>query len=169
MATTGTIIQVIGSTFDARFPEEDLPEIYNAVTCEIEIKGERTTLVGEVAKHLGGGQVRCVALASTDGMRRGDPCADTGSPVKVPVGEAVLGRVFNLLGEPIVERGPIKAEKYRSIHRDPPVSAHASPRRRPSVDARATQRTCPPPRCLATSPTSVVVSPLMSISHLTAL
>ena len=128
MATTGTIIQVIGSTFDARFPEEDLPEIYNAVTCEIEIKGEKTTLVGEVAKHLGGGQVRCVALASTDGMRRGDPCTDTGSPVKVPVGEAVLGRVFNLLGEPIDERGPVKAEKYRSIHRDPPDFVDLNPK-----------------------------------------
>ena len=128
MATTGTIIQVIGSTFDARFPEEDLPEIYNAVTCEIEIKGEKTTLVGEVAKHLGGGQVRCVALASTDGMRRGDPCTDTGSPVKVPVGEVVLGRVFNLLGEPIDERGPVKAEKYRSIHRDPPDFVDLNPK-----------------------------------------
>ncbi len=128
MATTGTIIQVIGSTFDARFPEEDLPEIYNAVTCEIEIKGEKTTLVGEVAKHLGGGQVRCVALASTDGLRRGDPCTDTGSPVKVPVGEVVLGRVFNLLGEPIDERGPVKAEKYRSIHRDPPDFVDLNPK-----------------------------------------
>jgi len=128
MATTGTIIQIIGSTFDARFPEEDLPAIYNALTCEIEIKGEKTTLVGEVAKHLGGGQVRCVALASTDGMRRGDPCTDTGSPVKVPVGEAVLGRVFNLLGEPIDERGPVKAEKYRSIHRDPPDFVDLNPK-----------------------------------------
>jgi len=128
MATTGTIIQVIGSTFDARFPEEDLPAIYNALTCEIEIKGEKTTLVGEVAKHLGGGQVRCVALASTDGLRRGDPCTDTGSPVKVPVGEAVLGRVFNLLGEPIDERGPVKAEKYRSIHREPPDFVDLNPK-----------------------------------------
>ncbi|MCH8316032.1 MAG: hypothetical protein IIA64_08675 [Planctomycetes bacterium] len=67
MATTGTIIQVIGSTFDAQFPEEDLPEIYNAVKCEIDIRGDKTTLVGEVAKHLGGGQIRCIALAGTDG------------------------------------------------------------------------------------------------------
>ena len=86
MASTGTIIQVIGSTFDAQFPEDALPQIYNAVKSEIELKGQKSLLVGEVAKHLGGGQVRCVALASTDGLRRGDTCQDTGSPVKVPVG-----------------------------------------------------------------------------------
>ena len=72
MATTGTIAQVIGSTFDAQFPITDLPEIYNAVHVAFEISGEKKTLVGEVAKHLGGGVVRCVALASTDGVRRGD-------------------------------------------------------------------------------------------------
>ncbi|MHC4826802.1 MAG: F0F1 ATP synthase subunit beta, partial [Planctomycetota bacterium] len=71
MAGTGSIIQVIGSTFDAQFPEEDLPDIYNAVKCEVEVMGETVPLTGEVAKHLGGGQVRCVALASTDGLRRG--------------------------------------------------------------------------------------------------
>ena len=101
MASAGTITQVIGSTFDAKFPESDLPEINNAVTIDLEVAGQKSRLVGEVAKHLGGGVVRCVALASTDGLRRGDRCTDTGSPVKVPVGEAVLGRVFNLLGEPI--------------------------------------------------------------------
>ena len=72
MASTGSVIQVVGSTFDAQVPEDDLPDIYNAVTCQIDFRGESLTLVGEVAKHLGGGQVRCVALASTDGMRRGD-------------------------------------------------------------------------------------------------
>ena len=65
MASTGSIIQVIGSTFDAQFPEEDLPDIYNAVKCEVEVRGQKVPLTGEVAKHLGGGQVRCVALAST--------------------------------------------------------------------------------------------------------
>ncbi len=128
MATTGTIIQVIGSTFDAKFPEDDLPEIYNAVRCEIEIKGQKTTLVGEVAKHLGGGQVRCVALASTDGLRRGDHCTDSGGPVKVPVGEAVLGRVFNLLGEPVDEKGPIKATATRPIHHEPPKFTDLNPK-----------------------------------------
>jgi F-type H+-transporting ATPase subunit beta len=128
MATTGTVIQVIGSTFDAQFPEDDLPEIYNAVKCEIEIRGEKTTLVGEVNKHLGGGQVRCVALASTDGLRRGQPCVDTGSAVKVPVGEPVLGRVFNLLGEPVDGKGPVKATKYSPIHQEPPKFVDLNPK-----------------------------------------
>jgi len=101
MATTGKVIQVIGSTFDAQFPEDQIPEIYNAVKVDFDFRGQKSTLVGEVAKHLGGGMVRCVALASTDGVRRGDSCADTGSSVRVPVGEGVLGRVFNLLGEPV--------------------------------------------------------------------
>ena len=104
MASTGTVIQVIGSTFDVQFPEGGLPDIYNALTCELEVDGVTSTLYGEVSKHLGGGQVRCVALGSTDGLRRGHPCADTGDSLSVPVGDGVLGRVFNLLGEPIDER-----------------------------------------------------------------
>ena len=128
MATSGTIIQVIGSTFDAQFPEEDLPEIYNAVKCEIDIRGDKTTLVGEVAKHLGGGQIRCIALGGTDGLRRGDDCVDTGGPVTVPVGEAVLGRVFNLFGEPIDEKGPVNATQRRPIHREPPKFTELNPK-----------------------------------------
>ncbi len=128
MASTGTIIQVIGSTFDAQFPDGDLPGIYNAVKCEIDLLGEKITLVGEVAKHLGGGQIRCVALASTDGLRRGDACVDTGGPVKVPVGEETLGRVFDLLGKPIDEKGPVTATAMRPIHRDPPEFAELNPK-----------------------------------------
>jgi F-type H+-transporting ATPase subunit beta len=128
MASTGSIIQVIGSTFDAQFPEEDLPDIYNAVKCEVEVMGEKVPLRGEVAKHLGGGQVRCVALASTDGLRRGDPCQDTGGPVKVPVGEVTLGRVFNLLGEPIDEKGPVNATAWRPIHHEPPEFVELNPK-----------------------------------------
>jgi F-type H+-transporting ATPase subunit beta len=128
MPATGTIIQVIGSTFDAQFPEEALPEIYNAVRCEFQTGGERRHLVGEVAKHLGGGQIRCVALASTDGLCRGDPCTDVGGPVKVPVGRAVLGRVFNLLGEPIDELGPIGEAPWRPIHHDPPTFVELNPK-----------------------------------------
>ncbi|MFO0828239.1 MAG: F0F1 ATP synthase subunit beta [Phycisphaerales bacterium] len=128
MPATGTISQVIGSTFDAQFPEDALPEIYNAVTIDFEVRGQTTRLVGEVARHLGGGQVRCVALASTDGLKRGDSCVDTGAPVSVPVGERVLGRVFNLLGEPVDERGPVDVKKRSPIHRSAPKFVELNPK-----------------------------------------
>ena len=128
MASTGTITQVIGSTFDARFPEDDLPEIYSA----LEVKEDRDTdsidLVGEVQQHLGGGQVRAVALGSTDGVSRGMSVQDTGSPVRVPVGEAVLGRVFNLLGKPIDKLGDVNATDFRAIHCEPPEFTELNPK-----------------------------------------
>ncbi|MFO0874240.1 MAG: F0F1 ATP synthase subunit beta [Phycisphaerales bacterium] len=126
--TVGKVTQVIGSTFDAQFPEDRIPEIYNAVTCSFEVRGEKVKLVGEVAKHLGDGVVRCIALASTDGLKRHDDCVDTGSPVRVPVGEAVLGRVFNLLGEPVDERGAVKATTTAPIHREPPKFVDLNPK-----------------------------------------
>jgi F-type H+-transporting ATPase subunit beta len=116
----GHVTQVIGSTFDVEYPEDHLPAIYNAVTISSEHKGISLRLTGEVQQHLGGGRVRCVALGSTDGMIRGQECLDTGSPVKVPVGKETLGRVFNLVGEPVDGRGPVNAKEYRSIHQDPP-------------------------------------------------
>ncbi len=127
MATSGEIIQVIGSTFDAQFPADSMPEIYNAVQVELENAGEKVKLVGEVSKHLGGGRVRCVALGSTDGLRRGQTCEDTGAPVKVPVGEGVLGRVFNLFGDPVDERGEVEANTYMPIHTAPPSIANLNP------------------------------------------
>jgi len=117
---TGHVVQVIGATFDARFPEGHLPAIYNAICVEGENKGVKVDLVGEVQQHLGGGHVRCVALGGTDGVVRGMECVDTGGAVKVPVGKATLGRVFNLLGQPIDGRGEVKAEEYWPIHRDAP-------------------------------------------------
>ncbi len=119
----GRVTQVIGSTFDVEFPEESLPAIYNAVKIDADVKGTKLQLTGEVQQHLGGGRVRCVALASTDGMVRGMEAVDTGGPVSVPVGEATLGRVFNLLGDPIDNRGPVNAKERWPIHRDaPPVT-----------------------------------------------
>ena len=94
---SGRVVQVIGATLDAEFPEDDLPEIYNA----LEIKVGDIDLVSEVQQHLGGNRVRAVALGSTDGVVRNMEIVDTGSPIKVPVGEEVLGRVFNLLGKPV--------------------------------------------------------------------
>jgi F-type H+-transporting ATPase subunit beta len=120
MANIGKITQVIGSTFDAEFPETSMPAIYNAVTVEISSGGGKHTLVGEISKHLGGGRVRCVALGSTEGLRRGSDCVDTGAPVSVPVGEQTLGRVFNVLGKAIDGRGEVKADKTRAIHQPAP-------------------------------------------------
>jgi F-type H+-transporting ATPase subunit beta len=128
MASVGKITQVIGSTFDAEFPEDDLPQIYNAVECQVQRADGLQRLVGEVQQHLGGSQVRCVALGSTDGMVRGQDATDTGSPVTVPVGDATLGRVFNLLGEPIDNRGPVAATERRSIHQPPPPFDQLEPK-----------------------------------------
>src|SRR5580658_9008799 len=116
----GKIIQVIGSTFDCELGEGHLPEIYNACRIESEYKGVTIKLTGEVQQHLGGNRVRCVALGSTDGLVRGMKVTDTGKPVTVPVGKETLGRVFNLLGDPIDGRGPVNAAEYRPIHREPP-------------------------------------------------
>ena len=119
----GKVTQVIGSTFDVEFPESNLPAIYNAVRIDADHKGIKLQLVGEVQQHLGGGKVRCVALGSTDGLIRGQEVVDTGAPISVPVGPATLGRVFNLLGEPIDNGGEVHTDERWSIHRDaPPVS-----------------------------------------------
>src|SRR5208282_3848699 len=123
MPATGHITQVIGSTFDAEFPEKELPKIYNALKVDSEEYGYSIHLTGEVQQHLGGGKVRAVALGSTDGLRRGMDCVDTGSSLTVPVGKETLGRVFNLLGEPIDQRGPVNIPLRRPIHREPPAFA----------------------------------------------
>ncbi|MBN8645517.1 MAG: F0F1 ATP synthase subunit beta [Planctomycetes bacterium] len=128
MPATGVITQVIGSTFDAQFPEDQLPDVYNAIKIDANTRAGHIRLTGEVQKHLGGGRVRCVALGSTDGLARGIKCDDLGSPVSVPVGEEVLGRVFNLLGEPIDEMGPVTAKRSRAIHQAPPEFANLNPK-----------------------------------------
>jgi F-type H+-transporting ATPase subunit beta len=124
MENYGKVTQVIGSTLDAQFPEEGLPSIYNALQVDVEttVLGETTveTLWCEVAQHLGGGRVRAVALGSTDGLQRGAKIMDTGGPITVPVGEQTLGRVFNLVGETIDDRGPIEVTERRPIHKEPP-------------------------------------------------
>ncbi len=116
----GKVVQVIGSTLDAEFPEGKLPNIYNALILETEVMGNKIKLVSEVQQHLGGNRIRAVALSSTDGVRRGLQILDTGAPISVPVGEETIGRIFNLLGETIDNRGPISAKEKRSIHQLPP-------------------------------------------------
>jgi F-type H+-transporting ATPase subunit beta len=124
----GKVIQVIGSTLDAEFPEGNLPEIYNALEINTEISGEKFQLICEVQQHLGENKVRAVALASTDGISRGIDIVDTGAPISVPVGEETLGRIFNLLGKPIDERGDVDAKNTRAIHQKSPTFEELNPK-----------------------------------------
>jgi F-type H+-transporting ATPase subunit beta len=113
----GTVVQVIGSILDAEFPEGQIPEIRNALTIDREIGGKQTRLVSEVQQHLGGNRIRAVAMDSTDGIPRGCPIIDSGTSITVPVGTEVLGRVFNLLGDPVDGKGPVAAKERMPIHR----------------------------------------------------
>src|SRR5438552_19104970 len=122
----GSIVQVIGSTFDVEFEEGHLPEIYNALKIDEEFKGVKMKITGEVQQHLGGNRVRAVALGSTEGLYRGMKVTDSGSPVRVPVGLETLGRVFNLLGDPIDGRGPVTVKDTRPIHREAPPLSESS-------------------------------------------
>jgi F-type H+-transporting ATPase subunit beta len=117
----GRVVQVIGPVLDVEFDDEDsLPEIYTALTIEQGEGDEKTTLVAEVQQHIGRDQVRAVAMSSTDGVVRGTPVLNTGGPITVPVGEDCLGRVFNLLGEPVDFRGPVDVQQRRPIHAPSP-------------------------------------------------
>ncbi|MBA2450488.1 MAG: F0F1 ATP synthase subunit beta [Chloroflexi bacterium] len=129
---TGKVIQVIGPVVDVEFPPDQLPDIYNAVEIPLAAPGEegdrnqgaiegRGTLVVEVQQHLGNNWVRCVSMGSTDGLKRGTPAVDTGAPIRVPVGAPTLGRIFNVLGQPIDEAGPVHATQYMPIHRPAPT------------------------------------------------
>jgi F-type H+-transporting ATPase subunit beta len=119
MAEDGTIVQVIGPSVDIRFPADELPEILHAITIQEESRHIDLTL--EVAQHVGNNTVRCIALDATDGLTRGMKARDTGGPITVPVGKQTLGRIFNLLGHPLDERGELAEPNLRApIHRAPP-------------------------------------------------
>ncbi len=113
----GTVIQVMGPVLDIRFSDEQLPQLLSA----IEVPNGEHTIVAEVAQHIGDNVVRCIAMSSTDGLQRGVQATDTGAPIRVPVGEQCLGRVFNLLGQPIDEAGPVEAGEQWPIHRSAPA------------------------------------------------
>ena len=118
---TGTVIQVIGPVIDADFSESgDLPKIYDALQIDFDVMGKPVKLTLEVQQHLGDGLVRAIAMSSTEGLKRGMTVINTGEPISVPVGEAVLGRVFNVTGDPVDDRGPVNATKRYSIHRKAP-------------------------------------------------
>ncbi len=116
----GKIVQVIGPVVDVEFTEQ-LPAIYNALTVENSVGGESSTLTLEVQQHLGDNWVRAVAMSSTEGLKRGYEVTDSGAPISMPVGEGVMGRVFDVTGQPVDDRGPVKADKRYPIHRAAPA------------------------------------------------
>jgi F-type H+-transporting ATPase subunit beta len=122
-STVGRVVQVIGPVLDVEFPPEHLPEILNAV--ELHDPGTDTgipiDIVAEVAQHLGENRVRCISMSPTDGVVRGMEVVDAGSPISVPVGRATLGRILNVVGEPVDGLGPVDAEERWPIHRDAPT------------------------------------------------
>jgi F-type H+-transporting ATPase subunit beta len=130
--TVGRVEEITGVVIEAVFEEEHLPEIYNALETEIppaEEGGEPTKLVVEVQQHLGDDRVRCVAMDATDGLRRGAEIRDTGGPITVPVGRGTLGRIFNLLGDPIDNAGDVDFDERWPIHRDAPSVENLTPTR----------------------------------------
>jgi len=119
----GTVIQVVGPVLDIRFPDDCLPELLNA----IEVPNGSNTIVAEVAQHIGDNVVRCIAMSSTDGLQRGIEAVDTGAPISVPVGDACLGRVFNLLGQPIDNGASVETAESWPIHRPAPSYEEQQP------------------------------------------
>jgi len=115
----GKIVRVIGPVVDVEFPGQP-PAIYNALTVDFKVQEQQTRLTLETQQHLGDKWVRTVAMSSTEGLKRGLEVIDTGAPISVPVGDAVMGRVLDVTGNPVDERGPVKAEKYYPIHRPAP-------------------------------------------------
>ena len=120
MNTKGKIVQVIGAVVDVEFPMNSVPEILDAITINYTVNDLEKQLTLEVQQHLGEGVVRAVAMSSTDGLVRGMEVLGTGAPISVPVGEAVLGRIFNVTGDAVDERGPVTTEARSPIHRHPP-------------------------------------------------
>ena len=128
MMNIGKILQVVGSTVDVEFFSDGLPDINNALQIDLEVNGRSMCVMLEVHQHLGHHRVRTIALASTDGLARGMEVVDTGAPLRVPVGEKTLGRVFNLLGKPIDNKGPCHANTFRSIHQPAPKFSSLEPK-----------------------------------------
>ncbi|MEN8145648.1 MAG: F0F1 ATP synthase subunit beta [Gemmatimonadota bacterium] len=127
--TFGRVVQVIGPVLDVVFDAEHMPELYNAIELDwTDEDGTGHHLVCEVAQHIGRNQVRAVAMDSTDGIRRGMEVRDTGSPITVPVGDAPLGRILNVLGEPVDEAGPVDTEERWPIHRHAPPLVDLEPK-----------------------------------------
>ncbi len=125
----GIVTQVLGAVVDVKFEGEDLPEIYTALKANIEAENQKKQVVLEIQQHMGDGVVRCVAMGSTEGLKRGVEVENTGSPITVPVGDKVLGRIFNVTGEVVDNAGPVECKERWPIHRKAPTleeqSTHA--------------------------------------------
>ncbi|HEV8564364.1 MAG TPA: F0F1 ATP synthase subunit beta [Actinomycetota bacterium] len=125
----GRVVRVIGPVVDVEFPPSELPEINTAIRIDVSLGGQTTTITCEVAQHIGESQVRSIALKPTDGMVRGAPVENTGSPITVPVGEGVLGHVYNVLGQPLdTNMSNVHPSDYWQIHRDPPPFDELEPK-----------------------------------------
>ena len=120
MSNIGRIVQIIGPVVDVHFAADNMPAIYQALTVEFAAAGRPEKLTLEVQQHLGEGVVRAIAMSSTEGLVRGTPVMDTGAPITIPVGEGVLGRIINVTGDPVDQRGPVPHQKRYPIHRPPP-------------------------------------------------
>src|SRR5574338_1467135 len=118
--STGKVVQVAGPVVDVEFPD-GLPGIYNALSVEYKVKDQPVKLTLEVQQHLGDNWVRTISMSGTEGLKRGYEVVDTGGPMMMPVGAGVMGRVFDVTGNPVDERGPVKSDKYYPIHRPAPL------------------------------------------------
>ncbi len=121
MSNTGTIVQVIGPVVDVQFSSNSMPPIYQALTVAFEVNGNTENLTLEVQQHLGSGVARSIAMSSSEGLKRGMEVVDSGAPISVPVGKGVLGRIFDVTGSPVDERGYVPHEKRYPIHRPAPA------------------------------------------------
>ena len=122
----GIITQVMGAVVDVKFDCNPLPEIYTALNATMNVEGVEKSVVLEIQQHLGDGVMRCVAMGSTEGLRRGDKAENTGSPIKVPVGRGVLGRIFNVVGDAVDDAGKVEVSERMPIHRKAPSLAEQS-------------------------------------------
>ena len=122
---TGRVVQILGGVVDVEFPREDIPDLFEAI--EVQRPG-KDPMILEVQNHIGDNWVRTVAMDATDGLQRGMPARATGSPILVPVGESTLGRIFNVLGHPVDDKGIVEAELHYPIHRAAPPFSEQSTR-----------------------------------------
>jgi F-type H+-transporting ATPase subunit beta len=123
MSNTGKIVQVIGPVVDVQFAENAIPPIYQALTVDFTVAGHPEKLTLEIQQHMGDGIARTIAMSSSEGLVRGMPVVDTGSPITVPVGDGILGRIFNVTGDPVDGKGPVVHTKRYPIHRAAPLLA----------------------------------------------